>query len=244
MTSIEGESVAWVRSLNPADARGAVEKWLIRVEQIMTDSLRSLVLSATSAHPASQLPRGNWVLQWPGQVVLCVSSVLWTQQVTDAIMDQRHNHGALALCAKRCGEHLSEIVQRVRGTLTPVARVTLGAMVVLDVHARDVVDELCERQVHDVHEFQWQCQLRSDFDANGGIVVRMLNTVVPYAYEYLGNSGRLVITPLTERCYRTLMTALHFHLGGAPEGPAGTGKTETVKDLSKAVAVQCVVFNW
>ncbi|XP_010788876.1 dynein heavy chain 12, axonemal [Notothenia coriiceps] len=237
MYSSEGERVPLIQNISTSDAKGAVEKWLLQVEDLMLRSVRGVV--AQSRLDYAETARSQWVKEWPGQVVLCTSQIYWTLEVHEAI---RSGADGLKNYSQQIQNQLTDIVELVRGQLPKQTRTTLGALVTIDVHARDVVLELIEKGVSNETDFQWLAQLRYYWN-NDNVRVRIINCDVKYAYEYLGNSPRLVITPLTDRCYRTLIGAFYLHLGGAPEGPAGTGKTETTKDLAKALAVQCVVFN-
>jgi dynein heavy chain len=134
--------------------------------------------------------------------------------------------------------------------------------ITMDAHNRDCVkNKLVQFDIQDVQSFQWQSQLKHKFrvppahasfrdmdthlrpPTGERAEVAICDAIIPYDYEYLGNGFRLVITPLTDRIYVTATQALNLAMGCAPAGPAGTGKTESVKDLSNALAKLVYVLN-
>jgi dynein heavy chain len=238
----------YVEFTTPVFARGPVEDWLGQIEARMRSTLYDITLASLTNYPEDGLLRDAWLFESCAQAILTADQVQWTAGVTAAIEEimKGKNKKALEEFHAFSTAQINAMVALVRGNLSALQRNAMGALIVVDVHAKEVVDHMVKVRVDNVTNFDWTCRLRyywePEEDAED-VFARQTNTRFRYGYEYLGNGPRLVITPLTDKCYVTLTGALHLNFGGSPQGPAGTGKTETTKDLAKALAIQCVVFN-
>ncbi|CDJ36836.1 Dynein heavy chain 2, axonemal, related [Eimeria mitis] len=191
------------------------------------------------------VPRTQWITEQLGMVACVGSRIWWTWRVEDAFerMEQGDKNALRDEVAVQ-RQQVHTLIEVVRKPLEYRARKKVNTLIILDVHARDLVERFVQNAVFSANSFEWESQLRFYWDkAIDDIEIRQCTGQFRYGYEYQGLNGHLVITPLTDRCIMTLTTALTFCLGGAPAGPAGTGKTETVKDLAKSLAIRCVVQN-
>ena len=240
MTSSEGESFDFRQ---PVPVEGAVESWMLQVESEMRSTLFFITKEAVFFY-ADQM-RTKWISATIGMSCLVGSQIWWTWEVEDTFraVHDGSKHGMKDLSVKLTRQ-LGDLTTMVRSNLSNLDRKKVNSLIILDVHARDIIDVFVRDSVMDHREFAWESQLRFLWDrAVDDILIRQCTGIFRFGYEYMGLNGRLVITALTDRCYMTLTTALTYRLGGAPAGPAGTGKTETVKDLAKSMALLCVVFN-
>eukprot|EP00924_Labyrinthula_sp_SR-Ha-C_P002719 maker-scaffold_13-snap-gene-5.1-mRNA-1 protein AED:0.01 eAED:0.01 QI:0/0/0/1/0.66/0.42/7/0/4146 len=234
MLSPEGERIELGKNLK---ARGNVEDWLTQVEIHMKASLKKLMRVGLDDYFSK--PRKGWVVQHPGQVVATIAQVAWVRDSESALQKR-----TIESWYETNLLNLQDLIALIRSDLTSRERKIIVALVTTDVHARDIIEKLKMDQINDINNFLWQMQLRYYFNFEEGIVkIKHSDAKIDYGYEYEGCTSRLVITPLTDRCWLTITGALNLKLGAAPAGPAGTGKTESSKDLAKALAVQCIVFN-
>uniref|UniRef100_A0A670KBP0 Dynein axonemal heavy chain 10 n=1 Tax=Podarcis muralis TaxID=64176 RepID=A0A670KBP0_PODMU len=187
----------------------------------------------------------DWMLMYQGMMVLAANQVWWTWEVEDVFRKvKKGEKQAMKNYAKKMHFQIDSLVTRITKPLSKNDRKKYNTVLIIDVHARDIVDIFVRDSIMEAREFEWESQLRFYWDREPDeLNVRQCTGTFSYGYEYMGLNGRLVITPLTDRIYLTLTQALSMYLGGAPAGPAGTGKTETTKDLAKALGLLCVVTN-
>jgi dynein heavy chain len=245
MISLDGEEVKFRddKGFNTCLCEGRVEIWLMDVLIAMQETLRWQCKDAFVAY--EEKPRSDWVFDNAAQVTLVGTQVWWATEVNIAFakLEEGYENALKDYIKKHIG-FLNELITLLQGTLTKQHRVMLQTTCTVDVHSRDVCIGMVAQKAENAEAFLWQSQLRHRWDDNDNHThINICDAKFIYACEYLGNGPRLVITPLTDRCYITLTQALHLRMGGAPAGPAGTGKTETTKDLSRNIGIMIYVFN-
>ena len=240
MFSGEGEYVAFAA---PCVCNGSVEVWLQRVVDAMRAGLRAEFKAALPLY--DEKPRQKWLFDQSVQNSVVISRVAYAQEVNaafDAL--EEGNESALKDVYQKQLAQIAALIELINGELSKNDRKKIVTLCTIDTHARDVVAKLVDRRIESGTAFEWASQLRySQNEKTLDAQVNICDAEIAYMYEYIGNCGTLVITPLTDRCYITLTQAQRLVLGGAPAGPAGTGKTETVKDLGRALGCQVYVFN-
>ncbi|GBG31493.1 Dynein heavy chain, cytoplasmic [Hondaea fermentalgiana] len=260
MVSREGEVVPFAPA--PVPVTGKVNEWLGGVESAMRSTLSTLLQRANESNPllgggAGGAQSGEdaftpWVDRFPSQILLLASQVSWCTQV-DAILAGTSSSGGanteqqLTTLCDRTEHWLGVLAERVlSGNISTEVRKKHEQIITEMVHQRDVLRKLAaqsaEGQAPSPDTFAWLSQIRYRW-AQDKLSLHIASATFDYGFEYQGVGERLVQTPLTDRCYLALTQALHFRLGGNPFGPAGTGKTESVKALGAQMGRFVLVFN-
>ncbi|CAL7939586.1 unnamed protein product [Xylocopa violacea] len=232
------------RNVVLADAK--IEEWMVLALEEMKRSNRYLTKKAVYNYGKVRRPRAEWMMGFQGMMVLAANQIWWTAEVENVFTKiSQGQMRAMKEYLNQLNNQLNEVVKLMgKDTLTNNDRKKFDMVLTIDVHMRDIIEEFVRDSIIDPLEFAWESQLRfywvHDLD---NVWIHQCTGSFEYGYEYMGLNGRLVVTPLTDRIYLTITQALSMHLGGAPAGPAGTGKTETTKDLAKALGLLCIVTN-
>lgn len=175
--------------------------------------------------------------------------MLWTNKVQDCLeRNQKEKLTELERKKKDINNIMVELTTMCLEDMNKLKRTKVETLVTIHVHQRDLFQKILEdakqHKIRDANDFDWTKNTRIYWKVEEEhVVVQITDVEFTYSYEFLGAKERLCITPLTDRCFITLSQALGMLYGGAPAGPAGTGKTETVKDLGRTLGIFVVVTN-
>ncbi|WFC97970.1 hypothetical protein MYAM1_000690 [Malassezia yamatoensis] len=219
----------------------ALHEWLAALERSIADTLKETL--AKQLKSLSTAPYLSWVEQQLPQIAILSTQVQWARDLEEVLYDQQ----ALSQLLERLQEKVKLVAESIAQADRPMCRTSEHILTLLT-HHNEVTQSLLKlhqsmRSKKDL-TFAWEYGLRHYFDeTTNELTVRISNATFTYGFEFLDVGERLVQTPLTSACFAALTQALQARMGGAPFGPAGTGKTETVKALANELGRLVFVFN-
>jgi dynein heavy chain len=245
------------------NAKGNIEDWLNVVlyehrytMKLLCEECAVDMLTSSARQTADDLLM--YVDRHTAQYALLGVQILWTEMMETALDESARNKKAMNDCEKAQGDILRWMSSWCLTDLgASTNRRKIETLVTVHVHQKDVATNLralsrAGKLKLGKDDFEWLMQARFYWapkamddipEKVGSMHITITDVTFDYNFEYLGSKERLCITSLTDRCYITLAQAIGMFFGGAPAGPAGTGKTETTKDLGNTLGLYVVVTN-
>lgn len=244
IVSFEGEVLLFTQKLSVKNFKGHIERWLSSLEETLFYEVKKNLI--TSLQDFAKVQKENFMYGRIGQIVQNVLMTAWTFETENSISMS----GFKGLRENQAD--IEKYIEFIAGQIVSVPSqsdvLTMEGIINRSVHNRTVLEYLCNQKIQKISDYAWESQLRYYWEQNNVIEnstskLQMMYSSTYYSYEYVGNSTRFILTPMTDRCFRSFFTASQMFFSNCLEGPSATGKTETVKEFAKCAAKFLYVVN-
>lgn len=238
MISKESEVVPFASGLTYANVDS--KDLLICIEREMKRALKDQIVSSVNElnniYSVTKFDSDSycvWIRNYTSQVLILSLSVLWTRSMEE----MKANNDLETLCSLLTLLIETTICISNDGALMSMKVEQISIFLIYQINKSKHID-LSNRC-----GFDWERCIRYYLKDNGLVELRIGSMVYQYGYEYLGLGQELILTSLTEKCFVSISQGMQSHLIGNPQGPAGTGKTESIKALANLCGYPFLVFN-
>jgi dynein heavy chain len=242
MNSFSGEIMAFSPSII---TDMLPETWLLNVEKCMKVSVRKGILTTLAL--MKSMKKDRWIHDCPKQTLPVACQISWCNEIEKALTATEKGTGKNGLKAFK--KKMMLVIQKYTD-LCQTASVDQDAyngklcdVIMIELLHRDILDKLIKSSCCSVDDFDWNARLRFYWDKESDECnIKQSVHQVSYGYEYIGSASRMVVTPVSERCLTSSISAIRMNCIPSIQGSAYSGKSETIKEASRLMGKILVSF--